>query len=265
MSGNFCSNCGERKLNNELRSIKYILKDLVEDLTSIDGKLWKTIKILLLQPGQIDHDYHTGRRIAYIKPISLFFILNVLFVMFSSLNDFYVTLSDQLHLQPYSEMIAPHIREYVQSQKISIAEFAQRYDQLVTVLARSLIIIQVPFFAIAVAIIFRNKHYYSGDYFTYALNFHSWIMFLFICSTIPDSIAIYVENSLNLSFTFPRVFFYIIILGLVGYSYFSSKTLFKLSFLQVIWRIPLLLMAYQLCHTIFRFIQLLITTSLVEL
>ena len=264
LSGDFCSQCGEQKLNPKLRSLHYILSDIIEDLTSVDGKLWQTLKSIILKPGQLEYDYHVGRRVQYLKPITLFFVLNVLFVMFSPISDFYVTLIDQVSLQQYSAYIKPVLLEYLASNQISYEAFEQNYNQLVVVLARSLIILQVPIYALACSLILYNKNYFSGDYFNFSLNFHSWLLMWVIIAMAPAFIFAIFIQLFELPIEPNRIYFLLLPIGISIYLLIAMRRMFKLTWLQSLWRVALLLLAYRICHAIFRFLQFLITASLVE-
>lgn len=262
--GDYCSQCGEQRLNPKLRSLHYILNDIIQDLTSVDGKLWRTLKSILLKPGQLEYDYHIGRRVYYLKPITLFFVLNVLFVMFSPISDFYVTLIDQMSLQPYSPYIKPLLLDYLSSHQISYQAFEQNYNQLVIVLARSLIILQVPIYALACSFIMYNKKYFSGDYFNFSLNFHSWLLMWVVLAMAPAFVIGLFIQLFELPIEPNKFYFLLLPIGIGVYLLIAMRRMFKLSWLHCIWRLALLILAYQICHNIFRFFQFIITASLVD-
>lgn len=264
MHGEFCAQCGEQRLNNKLRSLHYIFSDIIQDLTSVDGKLWTTLRTILIRPGLLEYHYHIGRRICYLKPITLFFVLNVLFVMFSPITDFYVSLLDQVTLQPYSDYIKSGLNDYLAENQIAYKAFEQNYNQLVVVLARSLIILQVPIYALLAGLILCNRKYYTGDYFNFSLNMHSWLLMWVIIAMAPafviGNIIYWLEPSIHPN----RVYFALLPIGLAIYLLFAMRNMFQHNWFQCLWRLPLLLFAYHVAHTAFRFLQFLITASLVE-
>lgn len=264
LDGNFCSQCGEQRLNQKLRSLHYIISDIIQDLTSIDGKFWKTSKTILVHPGKLEYHYHIGKRVCYLKPITLFFILNVLFVMVSPISDFYVTLDDQMSLQGYSPYIKPLLNDYLREQSINYQAFEQNYDQLVVVLARSLIILEVPIFALACSVVLYNKKYYSGDYFNFSLNLHSWLLMWIIIAMAPAFIFAIFVYLLELTIDPNEIYYLLLPIGLAVYLFFAMRRMFGLTWWQSLWRVFLLLPAYAFSHIIFRFIQFLLTASLVE-
>ena len=260
----FCPVCGEERLRPELRSAGYIVKQLFTELTDLNGKFWLTFKTLFLKPGVIDHDYSIGRRKIYVKPITLFLVINVIFVMFSTLSDFYVNFSSQLEFQIYSGSIKSWIIEYVNESGWTIQEFNERYNQLVKVLARSLIIIQVPFFALFMGVICYQKQLYSGDYLTFSLNYHSCLLMLFLVSAYIDKVFFYINQTEILPFQFKNVIWFILYGGVITYLIFALRRMFNFNWWQLAWRIPVIVVAYYLSHFAYRFVQLLITISLIE-
>jgi hypothetical protein len=264
LNGNFCSQCGEQRLNQKLRSLHYIISDIIQDLTSVDGKFYKTIKTILVHPGELEYHYHIGKRVCYLKPITLFFILNVLFVMVSPISDFYVTLDDQISLQGYSPYIKPLFEDYLLEKKISYQAFEQNYNQLVVVLARSLIILEVPIFALACSAVLYNRKYYSGDYFNFSLNLHSWLLMWIIIAMAPAFIFAIFIYLLELTIDANEIYYLILPIGLGAYLFFAMRRMFRLTWWQSLWRLFLLLPAYAISHILFRFIQFLLTASLVE-
>lgn len=262
--GEYCAQCGEQRVTPELRSMRYIIGNIFADLTTLDSKVWKTTLTVLLRPGQLERDFAQGRRVDYMKPITLFFLFNVLFVMFSTTNDFYVSFYDQMILQPYSDFVKPYVLDYVKNQGIEVEKFREYYDQLVKALARSMIIVQVPFFSLFAYVIFFSKTYYAGDYFTFSLNAHGWLLMWTLILHIPFSFVNPVVTSHYPDFDLAKVFFPLVFIGFLAYLFLASKCMFALSWWQCVWRMPFLVYAFVISHQLFRFVQLLITTALVD-
>lgn len=264
MSGEYCSHCGEQRLSPELRSVKHIVKDLFTDITSVDGKVWNSIITLLFKPGQLDYDYHIGKRIGYLKPVTMFLLINVLFVMFSPITDFYLSFYDQLNSQMYSSFTKPYVLEYIAQQQASVEAYQDAYDQLVAVLARSLIILQVPVFGLLVGLICWRKHIFSGDYLIYALNVNSWVLVWVVFIQVPALSIGYVGKTLFDVDVSSFIFFLSIPLGIVTYMCLSAHKLFRFPIWGLVLRAPLLMVAFLISHLAFRFLQLFITLALVN-
>ena len=260
---NYCANCGEKRLTPELRSVKHIASDVIENLTSYDGKIWRTLLTLFCKPGALDYNYHIGKRVNYLKPVTLFLIINVLFVIFSPLTDFYVNFRDQTVLQPYSKLLTPYLLNYIEQNGMEVADFSEKYDQLVVVLARSLIILQVPFFALfSFAVLFSKKHYVS-DYFIFSLNLHSWWMIWIVFLQLPAALFASLLSLFG-NITPMDLYFPLLSIGKCIYLIVAIRVLFGFPWWRVLISIPIIMMFYIMSHYIFRFLQLVITLSLIE-
>lgn len=80
---NYCPNCGQE---NEIKrkSVGSFLKEFIEDLVSIDSRLYRSIPVFLFKPGKLTVDYNEGRRRKYITPIRLYLTWSfVCFLAFS--------------------------------------------------------------------------------------------------------------------------------------------------------------------------------------
>jgi hypothetical protein len=81
VAGRFCQQCGQE--NVEIKeSFFQLLRHFVEDLTHFDGKLWKTVKLLLFKPGSLTKLYIEGKRASYIHPIRMYIFVSAVFFLF---------------------------------------------------------------------------------------------------------------------------------------------------------------------------------------
>lgn len=69
--GNYCHNCGEKRADARRLSVKHFMGEAVQELTSLDSKLFRTVKLLLFKPGFLTLEWLAGRRKPYVKPLNL--------------------------------------------------------------------------------------------------------------------------------------------------------------------------------------------------
>jgi hypothetical protein len=62
------------------RSVVHLAAEAVEGFTHFDGRFWRTLRRLLVNPGKLTRDYIEGRRASEIPPLRLFFV--VLLIVF---------------------------------------------------------------------------------------------------------------------------------------------------------------------------------------
>ena len=78
LGGPFCSACGQ-EARHSARSLRTLLYEVFESLTELDGRLWRTIRGLLIRPGLLTVEYLADRRVRYLPPFRLYLVISVLF------------------------------------------------------------------------------------------------------------------------------------------------------------------------------------------
>src|SRR5262245_30293653 len=85
LSGPYCAQCGERTLGPEALTLHHFLVNtVVQELLSIDGALWRTLRLLFLRPGRLSLEYVAGRRRAYLNPFRLLLVAIVVYLLMTS-------------------------------------------------------------------------------------------------------------------------------------------------------------------------------------
>ncbi|MFI4979054.1 MAG: DUF3667 domain-containing protein [Nevskiales bacterium] len=78
ISGNFCANCGQ-ETKIETPTVRQFVHELMDQYVAVEGKLGRTLRVLLTQPGQLTLDYVEGRRQRYVRPLKLYVSVSVVF------------------------------------------------------------------------------------------------------------------------------------------------------------------------------------------
>lgn len=77
--GSHCHNCGQTA--HVHRTLGAFFHDLLHGVFHFEGKIWRTLPLLILRPGRLTREYIDGRRASYVSPLALF--LFSVFVMFA--------------------------------------------------------------------------------------------------------------------------------------------------------------------------------------
>jgi len=75
--GKFCPECGQRA-RVQLPTLPELIHEGLGAVFAYDGKLWRTLRILLTRPGQLTLEYVQGKRAPYLTPLQLFVWLQAL-------------------------------------------------------------------------------------------------------------------------------------------------------------------------------------------
>lgn len=78
VSGNFCHECGQETVLH-VPSIREFGHEFIGHYVALEGKLWKSLCLLLFRPGRLTIEYIKGRRVRYIQPLRLYLTLSVIF------------------------------------------------------------------------------------------------------------------------------------------------------------------------------------------
>ena len=81
----FCPNCGQND-RNYLRSLIPVLWEITREVFEIDGRLFKSLRLLITRPGQLSTEFSENRRAQYMSPFRMYLFVSILFVFTLSLT-----------------------------------------------------------------------------------------------------------------------------------------------------------------------------------
>jgi hypothetical protein len=206
LQGEYCSRCGERVLARDEYSLRRFLVDAARDVSSSDAKFYRTLWLLVRRPGQLTLEFLRGSRVNYIRPVQLFLLANLAYFViqphtgFAGLNT-HLTL--QMDDQFYSEAL--HIRERVEQRiaerNTTFNDYSAAFDSRSSVYARSLTVLMVPLFGLALALVFAGKRRPLAAHLVFATHFMAWLLlvvfsaFLFGLSMIAPYVGLLLDSA----------------------------------------------------------------------
>ena len=83
--GRYCHACGQS--SHVHRTLASIGHDLLHGVFHFEGKIWRTLPMLVLHPGRLTRRYIDGERARFVSPLALFlFTVFLMFAAFSALG-----------------------------------------------------------------------------------------------------------------------------------------------------------------------------------
>jgi hypothetical protein len=79
----YCPNCGQKDLDLG-RPITELIRELLKETFELDGRAYRTLKMLLLRPGTLTAEFLAGRRRAYTPPLRLYLVISVSFFILAA-------------------------------------------------------------------------------------------------------------------------------------------------------------------------------------
>lgn len=204
--GAFCHVCGQKEVLDQDRRLRHLVELFIAELVSLDGKFWRSLRGMF-KPGFLAREYLQGRRVPYLSPVSIFLLVNVLYFLVPVLNDFDLPFSDQMpgHIivqldkfkdasperkeriakaggQLHSSWSVPWVQAWLKREQaidpsVDINTLARRFDSKSGDISKLLIVLHVPFLALALMLMFWRKKLYFAEHFVVALVLFASILF----------------------------------------------------------------------------------------
>lgn len=182
LAGKFCSRCGEKRVGPADHTLRRFLEHLFAAFTHADGKVFLTLRSLLTRPGRLTADYQRGKRKPYIPPLQIFLICNLLFFLLHPLigsNTLTTDLNTQLHYTWHHGIVESLVLPRLALRSVTVEVYAAVFDPAAITLAKSLVILVVPIFSLAVmALHWRQRRRYSA-HLVFSLHFGAfWLLLI---------------------------------------------------------------------------------------
>lgn len=175
----YCPHCGERRLQAKDLRVRGLLAQIAQSVSSVDGRLLRTLRSLLLAPGELTEAYLRGRRKPFIAPFPFFLIVNVAFFAAQSFSGnaiFATPLDSHLHVQDWQALAQQLVQDRLQTLGTTLAEYAPLFDQAVQVNAKSLVILMTLPFAALLALLFHRGGRPMVIHLVFSLLFYAFVM-----------------------------------------------------------------------------------------
>ncbi|MEI9918010.1 MAG: DUF3667 domain-containing protein [Bacteroidota bacterium] len=174
LTGEFCSNCGEKKFIPGEDKVRHFFGDFFSAITSLDGNFLRTAKLMITKPGVMSYQYINGRRIPFVKPMSMFFIVNVIYFLLSFGDGLNSTLYTQMNNMLWQSKVATNmVEKRIKEEKTTLKAFAIKYQEQSTEMAKLWLVLVVLYFSVPLWLINYNKKLFYFDHLTVSLEFIS--------------------------------------------------------------------------------------------
>jgi hypothetical protein len=250
----YCPRCGQETAEH-LPSAMEFVHEFVLHYFAAEGKLWRTLRALVLHPGRLTLEYLQGRKLRYVLPLRLYLTTSVVFFVLMKL----ITAHTSETLQARFERAGKEGRDltvldlgYITAvmhkddtfscegpkwlcerlrthAAASRAELSRRSAEVPVELFEHLsgaMFVLLPLFALILQLAFLKRTY--GEHFLFALHVHSF-WFLLMLALIPS----------------PPGWIQLLVLGfLVIYSFMALHAVYRASWLLTILKGAAITVAY---------------------
>jgi Protein of unknown function (DUF3667) len=175
--GDYCNQCGEKVLRAADRSFKTFLSNILIAITFADSKMIKTLWLVIKKPGFVSYEVANGRRVNYLKPISLFFVLNLVYFFFPVIQLFNASLNTQL-ISPLGKFFQTIVAHKIIDLKMNVASFSLVYNLKTTSLAKLMVMVFVVIASLPLNLLYWKKNRYFTDHVGYTVELACFNLFI---------------------------------------------------------------------------------------
>lgn len=185
--GRWCHACGQKRIEPEERRLRWLVGQFTATLTDLDSRFLRSLRAMLLRPGLLGAEWLAGRRSRWSSPITLFLVINVAYFFAPQLTDLSLPLNDQ-YMQWYGGHARALIEERLQSRGVDHADYASAFKLQSGNLAKTLVILHVPPFALLLMLAVGRRDIPYVDHFSVATPV--WATWLLAMLVIPGLLSL---------------------------------------------------------------------------
>jgi hypothetical protein len=199
LSGPYCAACGQKAVPLDV-TLHDFLHELTHETLHVDGRVFRTIRRLLLSPGFLTREYTHGRRARWISPIRMYLVFSVAYFALSAFTGFRVGVYDRPARSGYSFSMGNTPRAGVSPENEQDAEddakqlgfesFAAMRDAMnraIRAWVPRVMFVLLPLFALLVAVAYRQVDRNYLHHLIFAVHVHAaW----FAAGTVATAVEI---------------------------------------------------------------------------
>lgn len=178
-SGKYCNQCGEKVYDVHDKTFKHLFEEIFHFFTHFDGKFLRTLKLVLLKTGTVSVQYCNGIRKPFFKPISLFFICVIAYLLFPVFGGLNMKLGTYVSPESgYASISRGVIKQKMQKQQVSFLQLSDKYNTTSPKFAKVFILLFLPLSALVLNLLFFNSRKYFFDHFILATELNTFFVFV---------------------------------------------------------------------------------------
>jgi Protein of unknown function (DUF3667) len=161
--GIYCNQCGEKIILPSDRSFRKFLSNVMVAVTFADSKFFKSLWLVIINPGFLSKEFAEGRTIKYLRPLSLFFVLNLIYFLFPVIQLFSASLKTQLNTS-YGKLVQTMVASRAVALNLNAQSFEVLYNQKSNGFAKLLVIVFVIIASLPLNVLYRKHNRFFTDH-----------------------------------------------------------------------------------------------------
>jgi hypothetical protein len=171
--GKYCNYCGEKLYSEHDRSFSHFIHEGLHFITHFEGTFFTTIKYIFTRPGKLSADYCYGIRKPLFKPLSLFLLLCIIYLLFPVFEGLNMRLYYHVNANVYGDYARSEVIEVMKQHQWSDAQMAKAFHEQSTKVSKFLLLVLLPLTALFFWAFTFKKRGYFFDQMVFATEINS--------------------------------------------------------------------------------------------
>jgi hypothetical protein len=216
----FCPNCGQDTALHPPSAWEFV-HEFITHYVALEGKLWKTMLLLTLQPGRLTTEYLAGRKARYINPLRIYITASFIFfllikvvgsdsnapIQFSAPAEQGASVQAQIEGDKKLRELRAELAQCKAEPnrcarwKVAVAEAELRFEaDPKAAVARAgermranlpyAMFLLLPVFALLLKAVYLNRRRYYGEHLVFSLHLHAfWFFALLVFALVPSAVS----------------------------------------------------------------------------
>lgn len=172
-AGKYCNKCGEKVYTDHDRSFSHFVHEGLHFITHFEGTFFTTIKYLFTRPGKLSENYCFGIRKSLFKPLSLFLLLCILYLLFPVFEGLNMRLYYHVNGSVYNAYAKSEVVEIMQQNQWTQEQMAKAFHEQSTKVSKFLLLSLLPLTALFFWAFTYKKRSYFFDQMVFATEINS--------------------------------------------------------------------------------------------
>jgi hypothetical protein len=173
LAGEFCHQCGQKKINLSEFSLKVFFGKLFQDFIDIESsKLVRTLVAMIAKPGLLASEYLHGRRGNFVSPVKLYLTFSAFYFLFA-----WGALSDARNGSSQRAATSPLVVRMAGERNVAAPVLADRIYQRAEKIATGLRFASVLVSGLFLSVLYVRLRKYYVEHLIFSLYYYSFDFF----------------------------------------------------------------------------------------
>lgn len=175
-TGSYCNQCGEKRYTSRDKNLTHFIGESFHFLTHFEGKFFTSLKTIITKPGKLSSDFADGIRKPYFKPVSFFFLLVILYLLFPMFEGLNMQLKYYQSMEIFGNSVRNVVAQKMASHNYNFEELSNIFHQTGKKTSKILLALLIPFSALILMVFGWRKRKFVYDHLIFATEINSFYL-----------------------------------------------------------------------------------------